>query len=146
MKIKFYFKLLIFVIFKIFSKIGEHERKNYFSRLQIVFGDLTEEINLGISTQDQNQMNNEVEIIYHVAADVRFDENLSDAILANVRGTREILKLAGNISSLKAFIYVSTSFSTANFNVKETCKKIFVIQIFSFITFILKSLSTKVRS
>lgn len=87
----------------------------------MICGDLTE-INLGITSPDENQLIEEVEILYHVAADVRFDENLSDAILANVRGTREIIKLAEKISKLKAFIYVSTSFCTPNFNVKETCE------------------------
>lgn len=77
---------------------------------------------MGISKSNELQLINEVEILYHVAADVRFDESLSDAILANVRGTREILKLAEKHLNLKAFIYVSTSFSTANFHVKETCE------------------------
>jgi fatty acyl-CoA reductase len=78
-------------------------------------------LNLGISEFDEEQLK-EVEILYHVAADVRFDENLSDAIIANVRGTREIIKLAKKLPCLKAFVYVSTSFCTPSFNVKETCK------------------------
>lgn len=76
------------------------------------------------------QLINETEIFFHVAADVRFDENLYDAILANVRGTREILKLAEKLSNLKALVYVSTSFCTPNFNVKETCKENFEILFF----------------
>lgn len=79
------------------------------------------ELNLGISSSDEKQLIDEVEILYHVAADVRFDENLTDAIIANVRGTREIIKLAEKLQSLKAFVYVSTSFCTPSFNVKETC-------------------------
>jgi hypothetical protein len=41
---------------------------------------------LGISDDDEQKLINETEILYHVAADVRFDENLTDAILANARG------------------------------------------------------------
>jgi thioester reductase-like protein len=44
------------------------------------------EVNLGIKDNDLQKLTNETEILYHVAADVRFDENLTDAILANARG------------------------------------------------------------
>lgn len=65
---------------------------------------------------------NEAEIFYHVAADVRFDENLRESIEINVRGTREVISLAKRTRYLNVFIYVSTAFSTPSFNVHEKCK------------------------
>lgn len=53
--------------------------------MQLILGDLRE-INFGISEEDENELINEIDIFYHMAADVRFDENLTDAILANARG------------------------------------------------------------
>jgi Male sterility protein len=40
----------------------------------------------------------------------------------NFLGTLEIVKLAKKLKLLKAFVYVSTSFSTPYFNTKEKCK------------------------
>lgn len=60
----------------------------YFSKLILITGDLRE-YNLGICEIDEKSLINEVEIFYHVAADVRFDENLTDAILANARGKKQ---------------------------------------------------------
>ena len=64
----------------------------------------------------------EAEIFYHVAADVRFDENLRQSIEINVRGTREVISLAQRTRNLNVFIYVSTAFCTPSFNVREKCK------------------------
>lgn len=56
--------------------------------MQLIFGDLRE-IGFSISNDDENDMINEVEVFYHMAADVRFDENITDAILANARGMQK---------------------------------------------------------
>ena len=44
------------------------------------------EICFNISENDERDIVDEVELFFHLAADVRFDENLRDAILANARG------------------------------------------------------------
>lgn len=49
---------------------------------------------LGLSKADREKIINEVSIIYHVAASVRFDDPLKDAVLLNMRGTREVCQLA----------------------------------------------------
>lgn len=42
-----------------------------------------------------------VEIILHAAADVRFDETLKNAIKVNIRATRDLLELAKKMTKLE---------------------------------------------
>jgi alcohol-forming fatty acyl-CoA reductase len=92
-----------------------------FSAIELVRGDL-QELYLGISHQDQQKIINEVEIVFHAAADVRFDESLKEATEINIRGTREIMLLSQRMLNLNVFIYVSTAFCTPGFDVKESCE------------------------
>lgn len=50
-------------------------------------------------------------ILFHPLADVRFDESLKEAVETNVRGTREMLKLAEQMSRLICFMYMSTAYA-----------------------------------
>lgn len=50
-------------------------------------------------------------MIIHSAADIRFDISLLDVVLVNLRGTRELLRLAKQIKILQMFCYVSTAYS-----------------------------------
>lgn len=89
-------------------------------------------------------MTNEVEILFHAAADVRFDESLKEATEINVRGTREIMLLAQQMHELKVFVYVSTAFCTPGFYVRENCKETFtMIKKIIFLTFHQKFQSTR---
>lgn len=97
------------------------QKAKQFSKLSLIKGDL-QEIGLSISIEDRAILTSEVEILFHAAADVRFDESLKEATEINVRGTREIMFLAQQMLSLKVFIYVSTAFCTPGFYVRESCK------------------------
>lgn len=55
----------------------------------------------------------EVNIIFHMAAVVKFDAPLKSTVLSNVRGTREVLNLAKACRYLNSFVYVSTAYSHA---------------------------------
>lgn len=59
------------------------------------------ELRLGINTEDEQLLLNEVSIIFHLAATVRFDEPLNDAVLLNTRGTRELVNLARKMKNLE---------------------------------------------
>ncbi|KAM7348627.1 fatty acyl-CoA reductase in oenocytes [Cochliomyia hominivorax] len=65
---------------------------------------------LGISPESAKLMQN-VSIIYHCAATVRFDEPIKVALKLNVGGTLEALKFAQTLKNLKIFMHVSTFFS-----------------------------------
>ncbi|KAJ8982210.1 hypothetical protein NQ317_013512 [Molorchus minor] len=70
---------------------------------------------LGLSEQDRNVLIQEVNVVFHVAATVRFDEKLQMAVAINVRATQDILRLANQMKHLKAVMHVSTAFSNCLF-------------------------------
>lgn len=65
-----------------------------------VNGDLVEP-NMGLSQEIQRELINNVEIILHAAADVRFDETLKNAIKVNIRATRDLLEMAKRMEKLQ---------------------------------------------
>lgn len=69
------------------------------------------ELGIGISEQDRYEIIENVQIVLHSAADVKFDETLQQLLLVNLRGTREILKLAEQIKKLEAVLHISTAYS-----------------------------------
>lgn len=97
------------------------EKENPFSKVVLVNGDL-QKLDLGLSNDDRADLIREVEVVFHAAADVRFDESLKEATEINIRGTREIMLLSQLMVNLSVFVYVSTAFCTPSFQVRESCK------------------------
>lgn len=60
---------------------------------------------LGLLPADREMLIEKVSIIFHVAASVRFDENLRDAIFNNTRSTRDICILAKEMKNLVVCIF-----------------------------------------
>ncbi|XP_041971168.1 fatty acyl-CoA reductase wat-like isoform X1 [Aricia agestis] len=92
------------------------ERPDFLDQIGLVEGDIGE-LNVGLSEESRAKLANEVDIIFHGAATVRFDEALPIAVNINVRGAREMLLLARACPRLRAYIHVSTAYS--NCNLKE---------------------------
>lgn len=65
---------------------------------------------LGISLLDRQLLIEKINIIYHAAATVRFDEPLKKAVLTNTRGTKLIVELAKEIKNLLFFGHISTAY------------------------------------
>lgn len=74
-----------------FDKLRQ-ENPAALAKIVPIRGDVRE-LRLGISEEDRKTLIEEVSIVYHVAATVRFDETLADSILMNTRGTREVCSL-----------------------------------------------------
>ncbi|GAB0087096.1 Fatty acyl-CoA reductase [Sergentomyia squamirostris] len=91
----------------VFERI-RRDKPEQLDKLVPVAGDVSV-LNMGISEEDEKAMEN-VSIVFHVAASVRFDDPLKDAILMNARGTREICRFAEKLKNLKAMMHVSTSY------------------------------------
>uniref|UniRef100_A0A1B0G433 Fatty acyl-CoA reductase n=1 Tax=Glossina morsitans morsitans TaxID=37546 RepID=A0A1B0G433_GLOMM len=91
------------------------EQPESFKKIHAIPGDCRE-LGLSISNEDLKRIEN-VTIVFHSAANVRFDVPLKDSIFVNLRGTHEILKIAETMTKLKAFIHVSTLYS----NVDQPC-------------------------
>lgn len=74
-----------------------------------ISGDVIEP-DLGLSKSDRQMLAEEVQIVYHLAATIRFDDPLKKAVLLNTRGTKLMLGLAKECKNLMAFVHVSTAY------------------------------------
>ncbi|KAK7595553.1 hypothetical protein V9T40_013378 [Parthenolecanium corni] len=90
-----------------------YEVPNFREKISYVSGCIDQPL-LGLSEEDQSKISNDVNIIYHCAATVKFNEMIAKAIKVNTMGTREVIKVARNVKSLKALLYVSTAYSFCN--------------------------------
>jgi nucleoside-diphosphate-sugar epimerase len=78
--------------------------------VHVIEGELTKE-DLGIEDQTIHQLKGKIDVIYHTAAYLSFDESERDEIFhINVTGTRNLLQFASKINSRK-FIHVSTAYT-----------------------------------
>nr|XP_018899460.1 PREDICTED: fatty acyl-CoA reductase 1-like isoform X1 [Bemisia tabaci] len=91
-----------------------------------VNGDVTQE-KLGLSAEDEDLLIKNVSIIFHVAASVRFDDPIPDAVRMNTRGTREVINLAKKMPNLKALLHVSTTY--CNCMRMEVEEKVYPMQV-----------------
>uniref|UniRef100_A0A8C7E3Z9 Fatty acyl-CoA reductase n=1 Tax=Naja naja TaxID=35670 RepID=A0A8C7E3Z9_NAJNA len=97
---------------KVFDRVRE-EWPNFHKKIKPISAELTQP-NLAIPSKDMEELLSEVNVIFHCAATVRFDEPLKDALLLNVMGTQQLLRLAHQMKNLEALIHVSTAYSNCN--------------------------------
>ncbi|XP_033362677.1 putative fatty acyl-CoA reductase CG5065 [Bombus vosnesenskii] len=69
---------------------------------------------LGLSREDRNILSEKVNIVFHAAATVRFNEPLHVAVNVNTKGTDRIIELWNELKHPISFVHVSTAFSNAN--------------------------------
>lgn len=70
-----------------------------FARCEAVAGDVSH-LGLGLSKEDRKKLTDEVNLIWHCAATIRFDEHLKKAVLLNTRGTKFMIDLAKECKQL----------------------------------------------
>ena len=78
-----------------------------------VVGELSEE-NFNFPDDILNELINNVNIIYHSAATIKFSSPLRTAIKTNLTGTMRTIELAKRLKNLSAYIYCSTAFCNSN--------------------------------
>lgn len=64
----------------------------------------------GISEDDLLTITTNVNIVFHSAATVRFNDDLKEAGLLNALATKTLLDLCSKIDNLKSVVYVSTAY------------------------------------
>ncbi|XP_076684060.1 fatty acyl-CoA reductase 1-like [Andrena cerasifolii] len=94
------------------------ERPSYISKLIPVLSD-TGVDGLGISAIDRKTIISRVSVIFHVAANVRFDDDLKKDILLNCRSTRDVCILAEDTKNLAALVHVSSAYAQSDKPVVE---------------------------
>lgn len=83
-------------------------------------GDVAE-LECGLSKEHQQELFDNVSIVFHSAASVRFDDPLTTALRLNTRGTHELIKLSKQMKKIEVFQYISTTY--CNVNVSETIQE-----------------------
>lgn len=73
---------------------------NFESKVIALEGDVSE-LQMGLSENDYSTLTEKVNIVFHVAATVRFNESLPDAVKTNTRGTSQLVNLCLKMKSLQ---------------------------------------------
>ncbi|VVC98168.1 unnamed protein product [Leptidea sinapis] len=103
-----------------FTRLKKERPGVFESKVFFIGGDVSE-IGLGISEEDRSLLINRVNIVFHVAASVRFDDKLDSSAKMNLRGTREMVQMAEEMSNLESFVHVSTGYANTN---RETIEEV----------------------
>lgn len=78
---------------------------------------------LGLDPESEEIIKSEVNIVFHSAATVRFDEDLTKSVAMNVRAVSSLIALARQINNLEALVDVSTAY--CNCDLKYIEEKIY---------------------
>ncbi|KQS63159.1 putative fatty acyl-CoA reductase CG5065 isoform X2 [Drosophila erecta] len=92
----------------IFQRIKD-ERPEMLKKVTIYQGDVTFD-QLGLSGESLKHVTENTNIVFHMAATLKLEGNLRDAIDMNLLGTRRALNVAKDMKQLEAFIHLSTAF------------------------------------
>ncbi|XP_069683847.1 putative fatty acyl-CoA reductase CG5065 isoform X2 [Periplaneta americana] len=74
---------------------------------------------LGLQKEIRRQLISEVTLVFNMAASLRLEAGMKDAIANNTTGTKRILDLCLQMKHLKAFTHLSTAFCHCEFDVLE---------------------------
>ena len=85
---------------KVFGRINDSQQSELMGKLAALEGDVGLP-HFGLSCQDLQIIIEEVSIVFHCAATVRFDEELKVAVHLNVIGTRHMLQICRQMRNLE---------------------------------------------
>lgn len=83
----------------------KNENPKFKNRIEPIPGDCLIP-GLGLNIADRQKITENVNIVFHVAATVRFDENIKLAYKTNVNAIKEVIQLTRAIANLKVSIIV----------------------------------------
>lgn len=87
---------------KIFDNIRE-KTPEVLEKLVCIPGDIKEP-NIGLDDIDAEMLQDRIDIVFHVAATVRFNEPLKDAANLNTFGTQRVMELCTKMTNLKVSV------------------------------------------
>lgn len=56
---------------------------------------------LGLSSADQDMLSSSVSVVFHTAARINFDDNLRQAIDANIKGPQKVIAFCSQLKKLQ---------------------------------------------
>lgn len=71
--------------------------------------------NLGFTDELLKKLQNEVNIIFHCAATIKFNSHLRVAIRTNLTGTLRTIEFAKSLKNLSSYVHLSTAFCNSNY-------------------------------
>nr|XP_022904425.1 fatty acyl-CoA reductase 1-like [Onthophagus taurus] len=89
-----------------------------YDKIEAISGDFMME-NLNLSEIDKEKLIEEVSIVFHVAASIRMNLPLKEAVITNTTSTYQLFKLCMNMKILQAFVHVSTAFCNVEIDYME---------------------------
>jgi len=101
-------RLKLLLAGKIFDRIRK-ENPEVLKKVEAIDGDITED-RLGITEEQESLLEDTVNIVFHCAATVRFDEDLTKSVAMNVAGVMSVIALAKKMTRLEALVDVSTAY------------------------------------
>ncbi|XP_028441566.1 fatty acyl-CoA reductase 1 isoform X1 [Perca flavescens] len=97
---------------KLFERLQD-EQPGFAEKIIAVNSDLTQP-ELDLSKEDQSILADNINIVFHCAATIRFNEPLKDAMQLNVLATQKMLALAHRMKHLEVFLHVSTAYANCD--------------------------------
>jgi alcohol-forming fatty acyl-CoA reductase len=91
---------------KVFEKIRE-KFPEILNKLVCISGDINEP-EIGLNEDDTELLSNRIDIVFHVAATVRFNEPLKNAAILNTFGTQRVMDLCTKMTNLKVSKQLNT--------------------------------------
>ncbi|XP_011859795.1 PREDICTED: putative fatty acyl-CoA reductase CG5065 [Vollenhovia emeryi] len=88
-------------------------------KLVVVPGDITVEDGLALSVADKQRLMNSISVVFHMAANVRFDLSLKSAVRMNTMSITNVLALVKQMPLLESFVHISTTFCQCGESVLE---------------------------
>ncbi|XP_077287121.1 putative fatty acyl-CoA reductase CG5065 [Arctopsyche grandis] len=92
----------------IFDRL-RNTNSEWLANISAIEGDIFED-ELGLSEPDQQTLIKDCNVVFHCAANVKFNQTLKCAVMTNTLGTKRTLQLAKQMNNLDAFIHVSTAY------------------------------------
>lgn len=105
---------------KVFDRVKK-DQPDAVRKVVAISGDITMP-GLGISATDEKTLADNVSVVFHAAATVKFDEGLKQSVDMNVQGTRRLVHLCHKMPKLEALVHVSTAYCNCDRNdeIEET--------------------------
>lgn len=102
---------------EVFNRIRT-ECPKVLAKLTVVSGDMGS-VGLGLSAHDAQMLIDQATLVFHVAATVKFNEDMKDAADLNTLGTVQIMEFCSRIKQLKSVVHVSTAYCNPNVDAVE---------------------------
>lgn len=80
------------------------------NKIVSISGDISRS-NIGLSNEHLRLLKDNVNIVFHSAATVRFDQSIKEAVVLNTLGSKRLWDLCVEMKQLKSIVHVSTAYS-----------------------------------